>query len=113
MKSTLNKSFSLILAFGLFFTMTGLVHATNEHHASLSVETILKHNRHLLTNTTISEALSSSTLKEARRLFREAHDLFNQAQSAYKTGDEQQARQLANLSIRTFYESDKRHYGLH
>jgi len=103
----------LVVPLVLFFSMTGNLSAQDNHVSDFSIESLLDHNLHLLTNTTLSTALIDSNSKEAKALFDESINLFIAAKKAYNSGLTDLSRKYSRRSITLFYRSDRVHYGLY
>jgi len=124
MKNTTQKTPLLILLFSSLLIVAANAQAemddimysnsvSNEIDRSmLSAMAILEHNQRLMEQTTIGDTLKTTTNSRAQDLLTQARVLFKKAITAYHSGEEELAKDLAFESITTIYESDKHHYEL-
>ena len=125
MKKIAQKTPLLILLFSSLFLVTGNAQAdtyntmygdsvsNNIDRSMLSAEAVLVHNQRLLEYSTLGSALEMSTNSQAKDLLAQSRKLFIEAVTAYRSGEEELAKDLAFQSINTFYKSDKIHYQMY
>jgi len=82
----------------------------NEDFTQVSAMTILERNKTLLTNSIISHTLKSSSNTKAKTYFSDAEALYQQANSLYKSGKKQEAKDMAVNSILVVIKSVEEHY---
>jgi len=96
----------------MYNTMYGNSVSNKIDRSMLSAGAVLVHNQRLLDQSTIGYTLKTTTNSQAKDLLAQARKLFIKAVTAYHSGEEEFAKDLAYESISTFYKSDKIHYEL-
>ena len=82
----------------------------NEDFTEVPAMTILERNKTLLTNSIISHTLKTSSNSKAKTYFSDAEALYQQANSLYKSGKKQEAKDMAVSSILVVIKSVEEHY---
>ena len=113
-KYTLQTVIFMFLLISASSTQAGniAIAPTEQTSAMISAGAVLQHSKHLLHNTTLGEGVKYSRDQRVKELYQMAHELFLKASEAHQSGQEDKAMELAQKSIRTFYDADKAHYGL-